>query len=62
MGDDLRRALEQADLIISKGMANYETFSETDYRPVAHLLRTKCRPVAEAMGIKTDLNVVKVYD
>ncbi|UCF07207.1 MAG: DUF89 family protein [Thermoplasmata archaeon] len=62
MGEDLRTALDKADLIISKGMANYETFSETEYRPIAHLLRTKCAPVAEDMGLETDINVVKLYE
>jgi uncharacterized protein with ATP-grasp and redox domains len=62
MGEDLREALGGADLIISKGMANYETFSETDYRPIAHLLRTKCKPVAEDMGLRTGINIVKLYE
>ncbi|UCE74886.1 MAG: DUF89 family protein [Methanomassiliicoccales archaeon] len=62
MGENLKKALEKADLIISKGMGNYETFSETEYRPIAHLLRTKCQPVAEDMGLKMNLNVVKVYE
>ncbi len=60
--EDLSKALQSADLIISKGMANYETFSETDYRPIAHLLRTKCEPVADDMGLNTNVNVVKVYE
>lgn len=59
---DLLKALRRTDLIISKGMANYETFSETDYKPIAHLLRTKCVPVAEDMGLRTNINVVKVYE
>lgn len=55
-------AIKNANLIISKGMANYETFSETEYRPIAYLLRTKCEPVAEDMGLKTNINVIKVYE
>ncbi len=62
MGDDLKNALENVDLIISKGMGNYETFSETDYTPIAHLLRTKCLPVAEDMDLEMNISVVKVYD
>ena len=62
IGEYLEKALEGVDLIISKGMANYETFSETDYKPIAHLLRTKCEPVAEDMGLSTNINVIKVYD
>jgi uncharacterized protein with ATP-grasp and redox domains len=62
MGENLRQALDKYDFIIAKGMGNYETFSETDYLPIAYLLRTKCKPVAEDMGLDTDLNVVKVYE
>lgn len=62
MGEELRQALEHCDFIIAKGMGNYETFSETDYRPIAYLLRTKCQPVAEDMGLDINLNVIKVYE
>jgi uncharacterized protein with ATP-grasp and redox domains len=62
MGEELRQALENCDFIIAKGMGNYETFSETDYLPIAYLLRTKCKPVAEDMGLDTDINVIKVYE
>lgn len=55
-GDRLRGA----DLIIAKGMANYEALSETDIGPVAYLLRTKCRPVAESLGLAKDINAVKL--
>ena len=61
MPGELERELRSADLIIAKGMANYETLSETDYRPVAYLLRTKCRPVASSMGLKKDINAAKLY-
>lgn len=60
--EELAKALDSADLIISKGMANYETFSETKYKPIVHLLRTKCEPVAEDMGLRTNINVVKIYE
>lgn len=62
MGDDLKVALDQADLIISKGMGNYETFSETDYRPIIYLLRTKCAPVAQDMGLEMDISIAKIYE
>ncbi len=61
MPEELRRELESADLIIAKGMANYETLSEMDYRPVAYLLRTKCHPVASGMGLEKDINAAKLY-
>ncbi len=61
MPEELDEALRSADLIIAKGMANYETLTETDYGPVAYLLRTKCRPVASSMGLKKDINAAKLY-
>lgn len=61
MPEKLDRVLRESDLIIAKGMANYETLSERDYRPIAYLLRTKCRPVASSMGLKKDINAVKIY-
>jgi uncharacterized protein with ATP-grasp and redox domains len=62
MGYDLRMALDERDLIISKGMGNYETFSETDYRPIVYLLRTKCSPVAQDMGFDLNISVAKIYE
>lgn len=54
------RMLEEADIVIAKGMANFESLSETDIAPVAYLLRTKCAPVARAMGIRKDINAVRL--
>ncbi len=58
---ELIKALEKADLIICKGMANYEAFSETNHRPVAYLLRTKCTAIANSMELPLNINVVKLY-
>lgn len=57
----LKKALDQADLIICKGMANYEAFSETQYHPVAYLLRTKCKPIASSMKLPLNISAVKLY-
>jgi uncharacterized protein with ATP-grasp and redox domains len=62
MGDRLRREMEDADLIISKGMANFESLSDAPYRPIAFLMKAKCRPVAEAVGAKEGDNVVRLYE
>lgn len=59
---ELVEALGNASLIISKGMANYETMSEYDFRPIAYLLKTKCESVAEAMGLKKNMNVAMVEE
>jgi uncharacterized protein with ATP-grasp and redox domains len=60
--DILTKAIEDSALIIAKGMGNYEAFSETDYKPIAYLMRTKCVPVAQDMGLETGLNVAKLYE
>ena len=59
---ELVEALRKASLIISKGMANYETMSEYDFRPIAYLLKTKCESVAEAMGLRKNMNVARVEE
>jgi uncharacterized protein with ATP-grasp and redox domains len=55
------KMLGNADLIIAKGMANFESLSETDLGPIAYMLRTKCSPVAKAMGLEKDINAVKLF-
>jgi uncharacterized protein with ATP-grasp and redox domains len=57
----LKKALDKTDLIICKGMANYEAFSETDYAPVAYLLRTKCTAIANSMKLPLNISAVKLY-
>ena len=61
MPENLRKNLEETDLIICKGMANYEVFSETSYRPIAYLLRTKCEPIARSLGVETNINILKLF-
>lgn len=56
------RLFRDADLVMAKGMGNFESLSETDIMPVAYMLRTKCRPVADAMGLPKDINAVKLFE
>ncbi len=56
LGDMLRAK----DLVIAKGMANFESLSETDLSPIVYMLRTKCAPVAENIGLEKDINAVKL--
>lgn len=58
----LKEVLDSVDLIICKGMANYEAFSEELFRPIVFLLRTKCRAIANSMGLPMDVSVIKLYD
>ena len=57
---ELVEALIGASLIISKGMANYETMTEYDFKPIAYLLKTKCETVAEALGLYKNMNVARL--
>lgn len=58
----VRSRLREADLIISKGMGNYEAFTQSRYRPVAYLMRTKCKVVAESIRLPRNINVAKVVE
>ncbi|MFX1318465.1 MAG: DUF89 domain-containing protein [Promethearchaeota archaeon] len=51
----------KVDLVIAKGMGHHETLPEfTLPTPSAHLLRTKCHPVARSLNVAKDQNVVNV--
>ena len=58
---DVKKLLDKVDIILSKGMGNYEAFSETIYKPIAYLLRTKCGAIANSMGVTRNINVIKLY-
>lgn len=59
---ELLEAMKDATLIISKGMANYETLSEHNFGPIAYMLLTKCECVAEDLGLETGLSVAKLMN
>ena len=59
--ENLKKALNETDLIICKGMANYEAFSETDYHPIAYLMRTKCNAIANSMNLPLNISAIKLY-
>jgi uncharacterized protein with ATP-grasp and redox domains len=59
---ELLEALRSSDLIISKGMANYESLSDAGFRPMAYLLRAKCEPVATSIGAKKGMNVARLFE
>jgi uncharacterized protein with ATP-grasp and redox domains len=52
-------AMNNATLIISKGMANYESLSDENVGPIAFLLRTKCEAVAESIGLDMGMSAAK---
>jgi uncharacterized protein with ATP-grasp and redox domains len=50
--------LEGADLILSKGMANFETLYQVDLRcPALFLFKVKCRPIMEYLAAPKDAHV-----
>lgn len=52
MPADLAKAISECTIIISKGMANYESLSEyRDLPPVAYLMCVKCEMIADDAGI-----------
>ncbi|MFX0168843.1 MAG: DUF89 domain-containing protein [Candidatus Hodarchaeota archaeon] len=52
---------ESVDLVIAKGMGHHETLPEFSLSsPTAHLLRTKCQPVAQSLAVEKDRNIVKI--
>jgi uncharacterized protein with ATP-grasp and redox domains len=57
-----REAMESSDVIISKGMANYESLSDEGFRPIAYLLRAKCGPVARSLGVEKGWNVARLEE
>ncbi|MDP6626921.1 MAG: ARMT1-like domain-containing protein [Methanopyri archaeon] len=55
-------ALDEADVIVAKGMGNFETMSEFHERVegrLVYLLKAKCAPVARALGVPRGCLVVK---
>ncbi len=54
--------LRSADVIIAKGMANYECLSESEFKPIAFLLTAKCKPVASSIGVSVGDMVAMVVE
>lgn len=59
--DDFKKEFEEADLIISKGQANFETLSDVKNKEFFFLLKAKCKSVASNIEcIHGDLVMKKV--
>lgn len=59
--EEFREFFYGADIIIAKGMANWETLTEVPApAPLLYLLRTKCEPVANAVGVPLNSSVAKL--
>lgn len=62
MTDELKMIFESTDLIISKGMGNFECLTETDYTHIAYLMRIKCQPVADASSAPLSTSVALMVE
>nr|KXH71962.1 MAG: hypothetical protein AM325_02135 [Candidatus Thorarchaeota archaeon SMTZ1-45] len=59
--EDFKKIFSAAELIIAKGMGNFESLTEFEPScPIVHILRTKCNPVAEHVGVPKNKNVVLI--
>lgn len=59
--ESFRSRFHNAELIVSKGMANWETLTELPAPcPVLFLFRTKCEPVAQTVEAPLERNVAKL--
>ncbi|MCQ2085705.1 MAG: ARMT1-like domain-containing protein, partial [archaeon] len=57
----LREELGKAGVLLTKGMANFESLSEYPMPvPVVFMLRAKCAPVAASLNVPVGTNVVRV--
>jgi hypothetical protein len=61
--ETLKKHLKESDLIVSKGMGNYETMTEERIggKCIAYLLRAKCSTVADSLSIKIGSNVAWLH-
>jgi uncharacterized protein with ATP-grasp and redox domains len=51
--DEFKSEFEAADLVLAKGMGYWETLSELKPKgKVFYLLKAKCKPVADSLGVK----------
>jgi uncharacterized protein with ATP-grasp and redox domains len=58
---EFQEAYNNADLIIAKGMGNWESLPELNPPvPTGYILRTKCHPIARSLNTKHQTNVIKL--
>jgi hypothetical protein len=60
MSEDMRKAIATADLIVTKGQANFyvmEEFAPKIGQKIACLFSTKCDPISAKFGLKGKVNI-----
>ena len=48
--DESKKIFDRADIVLSKGMGNFESLYHAVSRPIYYLFVTKCEVVARAIG------------
>ena len=61
ISEEFNKHFHSADVIIAKGMANWETLTEVPAPcPLMYVFRTKCEPVARAVKAPLNVNIAKL--
>ena len=62
VSSELKEEYMSSDIVISKGMANFEYLSEADIpsKPVVYMLKAKCRNIAKELGVNVGDYVIKL--
>ena len=56
---EVKKAIDESDLIISKGMAHYETFLYHPIKkPTVFLFKAKCKPVASTLNVPVGSSII----
>jgi uncharacterized protein with ATP-grasp and redox domains len=59
--EEFNRRFYRSNVIIAKGMANWETLTEVPAPcPLMYVFRTKCAPVAKTVGAPMNVNIAKL--
>ncbi len=56
--DEFKEIFNKADIVISKGHANFETLYGVE-REIFFILKTKCKPVADYCGVKVNSIIIE---
>ncbi len=57
--EEFKKEFDEADLIIAKGQANYETLTELEYKEIFFLLKAKCKSIADNLDCSQGDLVIK---
>lgn len=58
--DESKKLFDEADLVISKGMGNYECMSPSHRKNICFLLKVKCDVVSASLGCKLGSIICKI--